>query len=83
VVLATFFGQANISLGGGSIASQALIDNSIKRITVVVLNFLRTTKLTTDAIALYMPDTLQYTYAQSYDQLSLGSEAGRSSTCSW
>ena len=72
--IGNIFGQANISLGGGSIASQALIDNSIKRITGGSLNFLRTTKLTTDAIALYMPDTLQYTYAQSYDQLSLGSE---------
>lgn len=74
--IGNIFGQANISLGGGSIASQALIDNSIKRITGGSLNFLRTTKLTTDAIALYMPDTLQYTYAQSYDQLNLGSEAG-------
>jgi hypothetical protein len=74
--IGNIFGQANISLGGGSIASQALIDNSIKRITGGSLNFLRTTKLTTDAIALYMPDTLQYTYAQSYDQLNLGSELG-------
>jgi hypothetical protein len=72
--IGNIFGQANISLGGGSAATQALIDNSIKRITGGSLNFLRTTKLTTDAIALYMPDTLQYTYAQSYDQLSLGNE---------
>jgi len=72
--IGNIFGQANISLGGGSFATQALIDNSIKRITGGSLNFLRTTKLTTDAIALYMPDTLQYTYAQSYDQLALGSE---------
>ena len=72
--IGNIFGQANISLGGGSFATQALIDNSIKRITGGSLNFLRTTKLTTDAIALYMPDTLQYTYAQSYDQLSLGNE---------
>jgi hypothetical protein len=72
--IGNIFGQANISLGGGSAATQALIDNSIKRITGGSLNFLRTTKLTTDAIALYMPDTLQYTYAQSYDQLSLGGE---------
>jgi len=72
--IGNIFGQANISLGGGSAATQALIDNSIRRITGGSLNFLRTTKLTTDAIALYMPDTLQYTYAQSYDQLSLGGE---------
>lgn len=70
------FGGANISLGGGSAAAQALIDTSIKRIKGGSLDFLRTTKLTTDAIALYMPDTLNYSYSQSYDQLSLGSEMG-------
>jgi hypothetical protein len=70
------FGQININLGGSSALTQAIIDNSIKRITGGSLDFLRTTKLTKDAIALYMPDTLQYTYSQSYDQLSLGSELG-------
>jgi len=70
------FGQANINLGGSSAQTQAIIDNSIKRITGGSLKFLRTTKLTKDAIALYMPDTLQYTYSQSYDQLSLGNELG-------
>jgi len=70
------FGQANINLGGASAETQAIIDNSIKRITGGSLDFLRTTKLTKDAIALYMPDTLQYTYSQSYDQLNLGSELG-------
>jgi len=70
------FGGANISLGGGSAGAQSLIDNSIKRIKGGSLDFLRTTKLTTDAIALYMPDTLNYSYTQSYDQLSLGAEGG-------
>jgi hypothetical protein len=70
------FGQVNINLGGSSAETQSIIDNSIKRITGGSLDFLRTTKLTKDAIALYMPDTLQYTYSQSYDQLSLGSELG-------
>jgi hypothetical protein len=37
---------------------------------------LRTTQLTKDAIALYMPDTLLYSHSQSYDQLSLGGELG-------
>ena len=55
--------------------SQKLIDTSIKRITEKGLNInFKTTSLTTDAIALYMPDTLNYSYSQSYDQLSLGSE---------
>jgi len=55
--------------------SQKLIDTSIKRITTKGLDKnLRTTVLTTDAIALYMPDTLNYSYSQTYDQLSLGGE---------
>jgi hypothetical protein len=74
--IGNIFGQANIKIGGGSAESQAIIDNSIKRITGGSLDFLRTTKLTTDAIALYMPDTLQYSYSQSYDQLNLGGELG-------
>lgn len=74
--IGNIFGQANIQLGGGSADSQAIIDNSIKRITGGSFDFLRTTKLTTDAIALYMPDTLQYSYSQSYDQLNLGNEIG-------
>lgn len=66
------FGQSNIKFGGNSAESQSIIDNSIKRITNN--SFLKTTRLTKDAIALYMPDTLQYKYSQSYDQLSLGGE---------
>lgn len=55
--------------------SQKLIDTSIKRITTKGFDkAYRMTVLTTDAIALYMPDTLTYNYSQSYDQLSLGGE---------
>jgi hypothetical protein len=36
--------------------------------------FLRTTKRTTDSIALYMPDTLAFTDNQTYNQLELGGE---------
>ena len=68
------FGGQGSSITGNAQASTQIIDNSIKRITNS--NFLNTTTLTTDAIALYMPDTLQYTYSQSYDQLSLGGELG-------
>jgi hypothetical protein len=70
--LNNLFGGSSASISGSGQASNQLIDNSIKRITNS--NFLNTTVLTTDAIALYMPDTLQYTYSQSYDQLSLGGE---------
>lgn len=70
------FGQANSLIGGNGVATQTIIDQSVKKITGGGISFLRTTKLTTDAIALYMPDTLTYTHAQSYDQLQLGGELG-------
>ena len=70
------FGQPSKQLGGDSQTSTAVIDNSIKKISGGSLSFLKTTKLTTDAIALYMPDTLNYTYSQAYENLSLGGELG-------
>jgi hypothetical protein len=66
------FGTTNITFGGSSAQTKAMIDTSIKKITNK--SFLQTTQLTTDAIALYMPDTLNYSYQQSYDQLNLGGE---------
>lgn len=73
--IGNLFGSSNIVLGGNSAATQSIVDTSVKKITGGGgLDFLRTTELTTDAIALYMPDTLAYTYSQSYDQLSLGGE---------
>ena len=70
------FGGQNSTITGNAEASTQIIDNSIKRITGGSIDFLRTTTLTTDSIALYMPDTLQYTYTQSYDSLAIGSEKG-------
>jgi hypothetical protein len=70
------FGRKTSLIGGNSAATQRNIDTSIKAITdKSPLGSLRKTQLTTDAIALYMPDTLNYSYSQSYDQLSLGGEA--------
>jgi len=66
------FGQTSSILSGDAAATTKIFDNSIKKITGGGLASLRTTVLTKDAIALYMPDTLQYTFSQSYDQLSLG-----------
>lgn len=68
------FGQKPTLVSGDAASTKTIIDNSIKKITNN--KFLKTTRLTKDAIALYMPDTLQYTYTQSYDQLSLGGELG-------
>ena len=68
----SLFGQKTSLIGGNSAATQANIDTSIKKITNK--SFLKTTELTTDAIALYMPDTLAYTYSQSYDNAEMGGE---------
>ena len=71
------FGSTSVTFGGNSQATEDQIQTSIKKITGAGnIQFLRTTTLTTDSIALYMPDTLQYGYAQNYDQLSLGQEIG-------
>jgi hypothetical protein len=68
------FSKASLSVGGDSASTSAHIDTSIKAITNKSL--LKTTELTTDAIALYMPDTLNYSYTQSYSDLQLGNELG-------
>ena len=71
--IGNLFGQSTI-LTGDSASTKAILDTNIK--TITNQSFLKTTTLTTDAIALYMPDTLNYTYAQGYDQLQLGGELG-------
>ena len=69
------FGQTNI-LKGNSQSTQAVLDTRLK--TITNNSFLRTTKLTTDAIALYMPDTLLFEHQQSYSSMELGeSTAGK------
>jgi hypothetical protein len=68
------FGQTGITFGGSSALTKSVIDTSIKNITNQ--SFLKITSLTTDAIALYMPDSLSYTYSQTYDQMELGNELG-------
>jgi len=70
------FGQSNIVFDGNSSRSQETVDNSIKRVVGGSLAGLKNTVLTKDAIALYMPDTLQYSYQQSYEQMSIGDEIG-------
>ena len=72
--LDNMFGQATASFTGSSGATQAFLGNSIQKITNK--SFLQTTSLTTDAIALYMPDKLNYTYDQGYDAIDIGNELG-------
>ena len=72
--LGNLFGQSSI-FNGNSQSTQSVIDNSIKNITNKSA-ITRTTTLTTDAIALYMPDTMMYNYSQSYSDLQIGNELG-------
>ena len=73
--LGNLFGQ-NTIYSGDSQSTQSVIDNSIKNITNKTGQISRTTTLTTDAIALYMPDTMMYNYSQSYSDLQIGNELG-------
>jgi len=66
------FGQKASIPTGDAASTQKILSENIASITNN--SFIKTTELTKDAIALYMPDTLQYTYTQSYDQLNIGSE---------
>ena len=66
------FGQKPTIVSGSAAATQSLIGNSIKAISNN--SFIKTTRLTKEAIALYMPDTLMFNYSQSYDNASMGGE---------
>jgi hypothetical protein len=68
------FGQKPTIVSGDAAATQKNIGNSIKAISNN--SFIKTTRLTKEAIALYMPDTLAYTYSQTYDNVSMGGEIG-------
>ena len=68
------FGKAGVTLGGNSAATSTHIDTSIKAITGGSLGLARTTKLTKDSIAMYMPDSLNYTYSQGYAEQDLGTD---------
>ena len=68
------FGKAGVTVGGNSAATSAHIDTSIKAITGGSLGLARTTRLTKDSIAMYMPDTLNYSYSQGYEDVAMGSE---------
>jgi len=68
------FGQATV-FNGNSESTQNVLDSSIKKITdKSPFGFLNTTSLTTDAIALYMPDTLLFSHNQIYEGLTPGNE---------
>jgi len=66
------FGQAASIPTGDAASTQKILSSNIASITNN--SYIKTTELTTDAIALYMPDTLMYTHSQSYDQAAMGGE---------
>jgi len=68
------FGQAASIPTGDAASTQKILSSNIASITNN--SFIKTTDLTTDAIALYMPDTLMFMQQQTYEQLNLGSEIG-------
>jgi hypothetical protein len=58
-------------------AAKATNDNKLyidKVSAIQKSSFINTTVKTTDSIALYMPDTLQFTYSQGYENLEMGKE---------
>lgn len=71
--IGNLFGQTSI-FNGSSESTRSVIDTSIKKITNK--SFLKTTTRTTDAIALYMPDTVMFNYQQGYDNIEIGAELG-------
>jgi len=74
--LGNIFGQVK-SFKGNSQTTSSIIDKSINRISnKSLINQTRNTRLTTDAIALYMPDTLMFSQSQDYSGLTPGQEFG-------
>lgn len=65
-------GDVGKTINSATVGATNYLTESIKSINPE--NFLRTVRRTTDTIAFYMPDTLQFTYNQSYSDLQLGGE---------
>ena len=61
---------------GGPNAGEGMTKGSLVNLSDDIKNLTLTRQKTTssETIALYMPDTMVYSYAQNYDQLSLGNE---------
>lgn len=70
------FGQANLLNANGA-ASQEINRSNIKSLVSSgdIIRGIKKTSRTNQAIALYMPDTLQFEYKQNYEQLSLAQTA--------
>ena len=64
-------GGSNV-LSGSGVETQKIISNNVKTLTDNRFGLLKKTTRTTDAIALYMPDTLNFSYTQSYTDVRPG-----------
>ena len=75
-IVNTIFGSSPVgqTYQNNSVATEKILLNSIKKKqgAAAFLSEQRKTILTKDTIALYMPDTLMYSYNQSYESLSPG-----------
>ena len=70
--LKNIFGSTTLPKGGDSAQSRSVIQNNVAQVKGGSIDFLKTTKRTSEAISLYMPDTLMFNQTQSYDQLNIG-----------
>ena len=72
--IGNIFGQTNTIISGSSAATQENIDRSISSLenSGNIIGSVRKTKRTETAVALYMPDTLQFSYNQNYQTLTPG-----------
>jgi hypothetical protein len=68
----SLFGQKPTIVSGDGGKTQQTIGGSIR--TISNNSFIKTTRLTKEAIALYMPDTLLYSYQQTYDNAGIGNQ---------
>ena len=71
--ISTSFGTSSASVSQQSFSKDQYVD-SVKNIENKSL--LQTTKITSDSIVLYMPDTINFDHSQGYGDLQLGNEKG-------
>jgi hypothetical protein len=71
--ISTSFGTSSASVSKQNFSSDQYV-SSVKDIENKSL--LQTTKITSDSIVLYMPDTIQFDHSQGYGDLQLGNEIG-------
>jgi hypothetical protein len=67
-------------ISGGMSAVKTIAEEGSKGIQFAEQNFFRSTKRTTSAIALYMPDTLQFNYGHNFNDISVGEAFGQTAT---